>query len=421
MSTEQPPIEELLDPISDEQPCGVNLRWTPDWDRIKEARRSDDNLGAGQWEKKDHKSANWRQLEELTFAALRTKSKDLQLAMWFTEAGLKLRGFSGLGQGFHLLRELLAHFWDRGLFPLIESGPEDRAGPLEWLNDKLTESVLDLPITRRNGKGDDFSFLQLQAAMRTGSEASFKSKDGEIDEAKRKAYTEALAAGGVSMEMYYAALRASELPDYENLNSEVEAVYKEFKALEQVIDEKFGETAAPNLSNIRGVLREIKEEVFERLKKKRPATEEGPDGAVTTVNSSLSGFALPLLGGSSANGSWQEAEKLIRSGKVDAGLSAMTRLAAAETGRNRFQRKLLLAEVCLSSRRTELARAILEELAEQIDTFKLSDWESSDLVGGVWTRLYRLYKTESGDKDRAKDLFERLCRLDPWQALSCEE
>ncbi len=104
MSTEQPPIEELLDPISDEQPCGVNLRWTPDWDRIKEARRSDDNLGAGQWEKKDHKSANWRQLEELTFAALRTKSKDLQLAMWFTEAGLKLRGFSGLGQGFHSLK-----------------------------------------------------------------------------------------------------------------------------------------------------------------------------------------------------------------------------------------------------------------------------------------------------------------------------
>jgi type VI secretion system protein ImpA len=121
------------------------------------------------------------------------------------------------------------------------------------------------------------------------------------------------------------------------------------------------------------------------------------------------------------NGSWQEAEQLIRSGKVDAGLSAMTRLAASETtGRNRFQRKLLLAEICLSSRRSELARAILEELAEQIDTFKLADWEASDLVGGVWTRLYRLYKT-SDDKDRAKELFERLCRLDPWQALSCEE
>src|SRR5580700_11581143 len=136
MSTELPRIEGLLDPISDEQPCGVNLRWTPEWDRIKEARRSDDGLQAGQWEKKDRKSANWRLLEELTSTALRTKTKDLQIGMWFTEAGLKLHEFAGLSEGLRLLKELIARYWDMGLFPLIEEGPEDRARPLEWLNEK---------------------------------------------------------------------------------------------------------------------------------------------------------------------------------------------------------------------------------------------------------------------------------------------
>ena len=59
---------------------------------------------------------------------------------------------------------------------------------------------------------------------------------------------------------------------------------------------------------------------------------------------------------------------LIRSGQVDKGLAQMIRLSAKETcGRNRFQRKLLLAEVCLASKRERLARSILEELAEQID------------------------------------------------------
>ena len=102
----------------------------------------------------------------------------------------------------------------------------------------------------------------------------------------------------------------------------------------------------------------------------------------------------------------------------------MIRLAAAETsGRDRFQRKLLLAEVCLASKRERLARSILEELAEQIDKLQLEAWESSELISGVWTRLYRLYKQgdDSSDHDRAAKLYERLCRLDPWQALSCNE
>lgn len=102
----------------------------------------------------------------------------------------------------------------------------------------------------------------------------------------------------------------------------------------------------------------------------------------------------------------------------------MTRLAASETnGRNRFQRKFLLAEVCLATRRERLARLILEELAEQIDKFQLEFWESSELIGGVWTKLYRLYKlgAESSDLERANKLYERLCRLDPWQALGCSE
>jgi type VI secretion system protein ImpA len=102
----------------------------------------------------------------------------------------------------------------------------------------------------------------------------------------------------------------------------------------------------------------------------------------------------------------------------------MTRLVASETnGRSRFQRKLLLAEACLASKRVRLARLVLEELAEQIDKFQLELWESPALIASVWTKLYRLYKfdPESSDLERANKLYERLCRLDPWQALSCAE
>ena len=56
-----------------------------------------------------------------------------------------------------------------------------------------------------------------------------------------------------------------------------------------------------------------------------------------------------------------------------------------------------------------------EELAEQIDKYQLELWESSELISGVWTRLYKMYKQggDSSDADRAGKLYERLARLDP--------
>jgi type VI secretion system protein ImpA len=113
----------------------------------------------------------------------------------------------------------------------------------------------------------------------------------------------------------------------------------------------------------------------------------------------------------------------VQSGRIDAGLAQMTKLSGAEpNGRVRFQRKLLLADVCLNTRRVRLAKSILEELAELIDKHQLEHWETSEMIGAVWTRLHRCYKNEeagTADVDKAAQLFNRLCRLDPWQAMAC--
>jgi type VI secretion system protein ImpA len=427
-------IEDLLDPIPTEPPCGIDLRWTAEWDRIKEARRSDDGLDTGKWAKKERKIANWRLVEEVAASILRTQSKDLQVAMWLTEANLKQYGFPGVADGFRLVRELIDRYWDQGLFPTIEDGPEDRAGPLAWLNDKLVDSIATLPITRRLDQDDNYNLLDLQDARKIGSEAKFKSADGEIDEPKKREYDTAIANGRISMEMFQRAVKETDLAAFESLQSDFDRVYQEFKALEKAIDAKFGD-AAPNLSACRTILGELQNEIeglVEKKRKDQPAAAapgqagiadgSGAHADMVTVRFPLSGFSSGASGSAMA-GSWQEAERLVRSGQVDAGLAEMTRLAAAETsGRNRFHRKLLLAEVCIASKREQLARAILEELAEQIDKFQLEIWETSDLVSSVWTRLYNLYKHGSQpDADRARKLYDRLCRLDPWQALACGE
>ncbi len=72
---------------------------------------------------------------------LATKTKDLQLAAWLTEALLHTEGFSGLRQGLLLCHDLIAQFWD-GLYPPVEDGDAElRAAPLDWLGTALEESL----------------------------------------------------------------------------------------------------------------------------------------------------------------------------------------------------------------------------------------------------------------------------------------
>jgi len=441
MPTQLLPKDDLLDPISADQPAGVDLRWTPEWDRIKEARRADDPLEAGKWAKKERKVADWRLTQELITAMLRERSKDLQLAMWLTEANIKMHGFPGLRDGLKLTRELTSHYWDRGLYPKMEDGPEDRSGPFEWLNSKLVDSITTIAITAQPDKEHQYSFIDLQDARRVGSDANCRTADGGVDPNAKRKYDQALADGHISMEMFERAVKETERAAYEELHSNFLEAHDEFLALDKVVDEKFGD-AAPNLSSCRTALSQMKQaisDILDKIRLAQPAApsvsnspakseaEVGGDGK-SPAGSFLLRFPLsspnPQESQPAIGASWREAEILIRTGEVEKGVAEMMRLTANETsGRSRFQRKLLLADVCLVTKRERLARSILEELAEQIDKSQLELWESSEFISGVWTRLYRLYKqgSDSSDLDRADKLYQRLCRLDPWQALGCGE
>src|SRR5215472_13322985 len=167
----------LLDPISPDRPAGVDLRWTPEWDRIKEARRADDDLEAGKWIKKERKAADWPAVRAMAASAISERSKDLQLALWLTEAETRLEGFAGLRAGLYLIRELMTRYWREGLYPSMEDGPEDRAGPFEWLNSKLVDVITALPITARSDGGQDYSFNDLVDARNTDNAAA---ADGHV-------------------------------------------------------------------------------------------------------------------------------------------------------------------------------------------------------------------------------------------------
>jgi type VI secretion system protein ImpA len=132
-------LHSLLEPLSDDHPCGEFLRYSDVYDQIREARRQDeDNLPQGVW-KTEIKKADWDQVAHLCQEVLTHRTKDLQIAAWLMEAWMHLEGISGLKQGLDLIFGLTKAFW-ADIHPHInKTNYELRLVPYEWMNTRLSQ------------------------------------------------------------------------------------------------------------------------------------------------------------------------------------------------------------------------------------------------------------------------------------------
>ena len=139
--------EDLLTPIKGDNPSGQNLRYDPVYDQIKEARREGETAAQGIWQE-EVKRADFKLVIKLAGDTLATRTKDLQLAAWLTEALLCREAFPGLKEGLDLLRGLLENFWDT-LYPELEDGDAElRATPLDWVGSRLDQPIKRAPLTK---------------------------------------------------------------------------------------------------------------------------------------------------------------------------------------------------------------------------------------------------------------------------------
>jgi len=262
-------LEALLAPIPGENPAGEALRYAGTYDAIKEARRADDDLARGDWQE-DLKVADWRAVTELATQALTSKSKDIQIAAWLTEALVKQKGLPGARDGFSLIRQLHERFWDT-LHPQPENGNlETRAGAIEWLNDKLPLSILGLPLTPPDEKGEAYSYNRYQESRRVDAEGRKNAETVPI----------ALAEGKITGEMFDKQVAAGRRKFYEELFADLNAASAECGKLAATVDEKFGRDA-PGLMAIKRVFEDLQHLVEGIVKKKRelePDPEPASDG-----------------------------------------------------------------------------------------------------------------------------------------------
>jgi type VI secretion system protein ImpA len=275
-------IEAMLQPIPGDNPAGENLQYTGLHDQIREARRAEDVLAQGDWQR-EVKTADWDTVIALSRDALMSKTKDLQIAAWLAEALVKTSGFAGLRDGLKLARGLHERFWEN-VYPPVEDGDlEARANSVAWLDQKAGAAIQEVPITKAPGAA--YSFLQMDDAKSLDLPANAASLDAaaltRLNEDRERAASE----GRITTEVFVKARGATRRAFYEEAAAQLAECRQELQGLDRAMDEKFGRET-PGLGALKKSFEKVQGWVEKTVKEKRV---EEPDASDSDAAESAGG------------------------------------------------------------------------------------------------------------------------------------
>jgi type VI secretion system protein ImpA len=284
-------IETLLTPIPGDNPAGESVQYSGLYDEIREARRADDTLAQGDWEH-EPKKAEWHKVLDLTSDALSTKTKDLQIGAWLTEALVELSSFVGLRDGLRIMRGLHERLWEN-LYPPVEEGDlEARANALSFLDTKLELPLKKVPLTR-SGTGIDYSYIQWEESRKFDIPENIDALDANAYAKAAELKAQAEAEGKVTAEAWRKAKDSTRRAFYEETYAILNECWAEFQALDRVMDEKFGRQT-PGLGSLKKSLEAVRDLVEKLVKEKRilePDPVAGEAGFVGETGESAAGAA----------------------------------------------------------------------------------------------------------------------------------
>jgi len=264
---QQPPVvdlDALLQPVSEENPAGESLRYSGLYDEISDARRADVDANQGDWQT-ELKVADFRKVVELAVPALTATSKDLQIAVWLSEALIKIHSFAGLRDSLKLVAGLQENFWET-LHPEIDEGDmEGRANAIAWLDLQGAKAVRSCPITAGAGYG----YTDWQDAKRFDIPSNLDTLDQDAQAKFNELKAQAEAERRVTAEMWKSAMAQSRRPFFEKLNFTIDECWTALDDLNRVIDNNYDRNQTPGLSNLKKAIDEVHGQVKKLLEKKR--------------------------------------------------------------------------------------------------------------------------------------------------------
>lgn len=311
-------IDAMLVPIAEDRPGGANPRddSSPSslYYRIKDARNAARTAERMAVDLDATKPEEWQVVADCAIELLTTQSKDLEAAVWLTEALLRLEGYPGLRDGFTLLAGLVETFWDH-LYPEPdEDGIETRIAPIAGLNGAGTTGTLEQPIRMAPIAGvsaTKYSLWHYEQALELERITDAERRQARVD------------AGAVSLEQFNQAVAEMSPQDVQERLQDVEETLAALKTMSDALDKMAGSDSPP-IGTIRDLLQRstgsIRHFGADKLAAAKIEAEVAGDGAVGD-----DGGAAQPAGGGQTSGAGLRIEGFI---SREEALGALARIAS---------------------------------------------------------------------------------------------
>lgn len=256
-------IDDLLSPLSEDQPCGEDLEYDPAFIELENATKGTPEQQMGDTivaaEEPDWKAVRPQALD------LFGKTRDLRVAAYLTRALANVDGFAGLRDGLALVKQLCEQQWDHVhpvLDPDDDNDPTMRVNTLESLSDDDTiiPEIRNIPLVSLQGVGR-FSLRSIEVAK------------GELQPTEQEE-----AEGLPELVLIEGAFGDCELEDLQATTDAVTESIEQALAIEAVVTGFVGATEGPNLGELQSILKEIQPVLAEQLAA-RGVVVEGMAGA----------------------------------------------------------------------------------------------------------------------------------------------
>jgi type VI secretion system protein ImpA len=126
-------VEQLLEPISPDQPCGENLEYDADFGELERAAQPKPEQEYGKT-KVEAEEPDWRDVRDRAIEIF-GRTKDIRVASYLARAVLRTDGLNGFRDSLVVIRGLIEKYW-KELHPLLD--PEDDLDPALRVNSVAT-------------------------------------------------------------------------------------------------------------------------------------------------------------------------------------------------------------------------------------------------------------------------------------------
>ncbi|MDR1982983.1 MAG: type VI secretion system protein TssA [Holosporaceae bacterium] len=318
-------IDEFLAPISENNKCGEDLKYDFVYDQIKEFRREDDSrLSQGIWQT-EPKKADWQEVCRICSNMLKTKTKDLQIAMWLLESLTVVEKFRGLNQGILLVLALCENFWDE-IYPAIDKENSNftaRLSPFYFFAEKIQEKIVLIPIVESmDSISENYTLSDWMTARH-----NLRIKN----------------SSGLSLKQLKKSVLATSTGFFETLAADVELSIENLKKLDSFIVEKCKDES-PSFREIFSCLEDIKRITLKNIVDNRSQMSERSavniqDSIEKDLNSKPENLQRSEVTLEQAYAAMQEIADFLEKEQPQSPVSTLIKIAA-EIGRKNFQELL---------------------------------------------------------------------------------